>query len=41
MRWWRVPAADIPRQREAQIDWLFGWWERIDEWIAERPPVSR
>jgi 1-acyl-sn-glycerol-3-phosphate acyltransferase len=44
MRWWRVPAADIPRQREAQIDWLFGWWERIDEWIADRraatPPRS-
>jgi 1-acyl-sn-glycerol-3-phosphate acyltransferase len=37
MRWWRVPAADIPHGRDAQIEWLFGWWERIDAWIAGRP----
>jgi 1-acyl-sn-glycerol-3-phosphate acyltransferase len=35
MRWWRVPRAEIPPGREARIDWLFGWWERIDAWIEE------
>ncbi len=35
MRWWRVPRSDIPTDREGQIDWLFGWWERIDAWIEE------
>jgi 1-acyl-sn-glycerol-3-phosphate acyltransferase len=35
MRWWRVPRTDIPTDREARIDWLFGWWERIDAWIEE------
>ncbi len=30
---WRVPFADIPRQREAQIDWLYAQWRAIDDWI--------
>lgn len=37
MRAWRVPHADIPTDREAQGDWLFEWFERIDEWIGEHP----
>jgi 1-acyl-sn-glycerol-3-phosphate acyltransferase len=36
MRWWLVPAADVPAERAARIDWLFGWWKQIDDWIAER-----
>jgi 1-acyl-sn-glycerol-3-phosphate acyltransferase len=35
MRWWRVPRADIPTDREGRIDWLFAWWERIDAWVEE------
>jgi len=35
MRWWRIPAADIPRDPEAQISWLYDWWEHIDTWIDE------
>lgn len=38
-RWWRVPAEDVPEDREEQIDWLFAWWGRMDRWIAERRPV--
>ncbi|MGZ5404540.1 MAG: 1-acyl-sn-glycerol-3-phosphate acyltransferase [Nocardioides sp.] len=38
MRWWQVPREEIPEGREERIEWLFGWWERIDEWIeANRP----
>lgn len=36
MRWWIVPAADVPAGREARIDWLFTWWQEIDDWIGER-----
>jgi 1-acyl-sn-glycerol-3-phosphate acyltransferase len=39
MRWWRVSRADIPPDREGRIDWLFGWWERIDGWIDENRTV--
>jgi 1-acyl-sn-glycerol-3-phosphate acyltransferase len=40
MRWWRVPRAEIPEGRDAQIDWLFGWWERIDQWVEENRPAQ-
>jgi hypothetical protein len=33
-----VPREEIPPGRDAQIDWLFGWWEHIDDWVdANRP----
>ncbi len=38
MRWWQVPHDQIPTDREARIEWLFSWWERIDVWIAENRP---
>jgi Acyltransferase len=36
-RWWRVPAAEVPRgaDHETQVAWLFDWWERLDGWITE------
>jgi 1-acyl-sn-glycerol-3-phosphate acyltransferase len=39
-RWWRVPFDRVPREadHEAQVQWLFGWWERIDSWITENRP---
>jgi 1-acyl-sn-glycerol-3-phosphate acyltransferase len=40
MRWWRVPREEIPAGRDARIDWLFDWWQRIDEWIEEHRPVD-
>jgi 1-acyl-sn-glycerol-3-phosphate acyltransferase len=33
MRWWRVPATDVPRDEPTQIEWLYQWWQRIDDWI--------
>jgi 1-acyl-sn-glycerol-3-phosphate acyltransferase len=35
-RWWHVPAPSVPRAapREAQLTWLYDWWQRIDAWIA-------
>jgi hypothetical protein len=33
-----VTREEIPAGREAQIDWLFGWWEQIDAWIAVHRP---
>ncbi|MEI5673382.1 MULTISPECIES: 1-acyl-sn-glycerol-3-phosphate acyltransferase [unclassified Nocardioides] len=38
MRWWQVPRAEIPEDREERIDWLYGWWERIDLWIQQNRP---
>jgi 1-acyl-sn-glycerol-3-phosphate acyltransferase len=39
-RWWRVPFDAVPRlaDHEAQVQWLYDWWERIDAWISENRP---
>jgi len=46
MRWWQVPAAEVPSGREERIDWLYAWWQQIDDWVAVRragdaPSVDR
>ncbi len=33
---WLVPAAEIPREPEQQVNWLFAWWKRIDDWIESQ-----
>jgi 1-acyl-sn-glycerol-3-phosphate acyltransferase len=38
MRWWQVPRAEIPEGRDERIEWLYGWWERVDAWIDENRP---
>ncbi len=38
-KWWRVPAADVPRGRAEVVAWLYDWWERIDAWIEANRPV--
>jgi hypothetical protein len=40
-RYWRVPAAEVPHEREALIAWLFGWWQTIDTWIDEHAPAPQ
>ena len=34
LRWWFIPAAEVPRDQVQQTDWLYQWWEMIDAWIA-------
>ncbi len=41
LRWWFVPAAEVPREAAEQVDWLYRWWARIDEWIAATPERIR
>ena len=33
MRWWRVSREEIPADRDERIEWLFNWWEHIDDWV--------
>jgi 1-acyl-sn-glycerol-3-phosphate acyltransferase len=30
---WRVPAAAIPVERAARVDWIFDEWTRVDGWL--------
>jgi 1-acyl-sn-glycerol-3-phosphate acyltransferase len=34
LRWWFVPASEVPREEAEQTDWLYHWWETIDDWIS-------
>ena len=40
-RLWMVPASDVPATADEQIEWLYDWWQRIDEWIGARAPQAR
>lgn len=37
---WLLESEEIPRAGElddtARVDWLYGWWERVDGWIDAR-----
>jgi 1-acyl-sn-glycerol-3-phosphate acyltransferase len=39
MRWWRVPASEVPRDDDGIVEWLYGWWEIVDAWIGATRPV--
>jgi 1-acyl-sn-glycerol-3-phosphate acyltransferase len=41
MRFWKVPRADIPSDREERHDWLMREWEEIDDWIEQHRPDGR
>jgi hypothetical protein len=34
LRMWHIPADEIPEGRDERIDWLFGWWRTLDDWVA-------
>jgi 1-acyl-sn-glycerol-3-phosphate acyltransferase len=36
VRFWRVPAAEIPTDREGRIDWLYEHWQELDDWVGAR-----
>jgi hypothetical protein len=39
-RYWRIPAAEVPKDHEQLTDWLYAWWARIDEWVRSRQAVE-
>ncbi len=34
LRWWFVPADEVPRDPAVQDDWLYERWAEIDTWVA-------
>jgi len=35
VQFWRVPRAEVPLDEAARIDWLHGWWRRVDQWVEQ------
>lgn len=40
VRFERIPAADIPTEREARIEWILDHWARLDAWLEARAALS-
>lgn len=40
LRWDFVAAADVPRDPDEQVDWLYAHWADIDAWVGARTPRS-
>lgn len=36
MRWWLVPAEEIPSDEAERTVWLYRWWTTIDDWVGEQ-----
>ncbi len=41
MQWWLESPENIPADPEQRIEWLYGWWARIDGWISDNRPEPR
>jgi 1-acyl-sn-glycerol-3-phosphate acyltransferase len=41
LRWWFVPAAEVPGDDAQLTDWLYHWWETIDDWVGSAPAAPR
>lgn len=41
LRMWLVPAGKIPAGRDDRIDWLFGCWRTLDEWVGDRTGAAQ
>ena len=35
VRFWRVPAAELPAGRDERIAWLYEHWQELDDWVGE------
>jgi 1-acyl-sn-glycerol-3-phosphate acyltransferase len=35
-RMWLSPAAERPRDPDAQVAWIYDWWQRLDKWIEDQ-----
>jgi 1-acyl-sn-glycerol-3-phosphate acyltransferase len=40
LKFWRFPAADVPRERDKLIVWLYERWQELDDWVGEMRSVG-
>lgn len=39
LRWWFVPAVEVPRDPDEQEQWLYARWAELDRWVSEHAPA--
>jgi 1-acyl-sn-glycerol-3-phosphate acyltransferase len=43
LKFWRFAAAEVPRDRDELIRWLYERWQELDDWVGEmraRTPIT-
>jgi 1-acyl-sn-glycerol-3-phosphate acyltransferase len=40
LKFWRFPASDVPRERDALISWIYDRWQELDDWVDEMRSAS-
>lgn len=41
VRFWRIPAEEVPTGEEARTKWLYERWQELDDWIGEQRQSDR
>jgi 1-acyl-sn-glycerol-3-phosphate acyltransferase len=36
VKFWRVPAAEVPTGEDAMAEWLYARWQDVDDWVGEQ-----
>ena len=40
IRFWRHPAAEVPRDEEGLVAWLYERWHVLDDWVGEQRRIE-
>ena len=40
IRFWRHPAAEVPRDEEGLVAWLYERWQMLDDWVGEQRRIE-
>jgi 1-acyl-sn-glycerol-3-phosphate acyltransferase len=40
VRFWRSPAAAVPANEQERVEWLYGRWQELDDWVGETRGVA-
>lgn len=35
IKFWRVPATEVPADPDLQLEWMHHQWKKVDRWVAE------
>jgi len=40
VRFWRSPAAELPASEQERIEWLYGRWQELDDWVGQKRGIG-
>jgi 1-acyl-sn-glycerol-3-phosphate acyltransferase len=40
IKFWRVPASEVPIDPDLQLEWMHHQWKKVDRWVAENQDLE-